>query len=145
MTDLRTCAAMMALGFATPRDAVYYVNGNYRECDIHDPNVQTLQQFWCGVYARYCAIHYSLNLGSKIRIVVRWDDTDVDSTMSTECHSRSPYDEPMDSRVFFRLLSGISPDSVRTDVPLDWETLSPALEFCTAPQPAEEPTYEELL
>lgn len=129
MNNLRRCANMMTLGCAAPRDVIYYVNDLMQECIVHDPRVQTTEQFWCGVYARYCAIHYGLNTGSTLRLSVRWAATD--GTAPMEFHSRQPYDEPMDSRVFFRLLSGISPDSVRTLMPLDWESLSPALEFGT--------------
>lgn len=146
MNNLYRCANMMTLGFAAPRDAIYYVNDLMQECIVHDPLVQTTEQFWRGVYARYCAIHYGLNSGSTLRLSVRW--AYVEKPLSIECHSRQPYDEPMDSRVFFRLLSGISPDSVRTLMPLDWESLSPALEFGTDEadiKPVEEPTYEELL
>lgn len=143
MNNLRRCASIMSLGFATPRDAAYYVNDHYREGVIHDPRIQTTAQFWCGIYARYCAFHYSLSIGSKIRLAVKWDD--AFTNLSIECHPHSPYDEPMDSREFFRLLSGTSPDSVRTQIPVDWEFLSPALEPGTDTQTAEKPTYEELL
>ncbi len=145
MTDLRRCASMMTLGFATPREVAFYVNGLFRECDVHDPRVQTTAQFWCSVYARYCVNHYRLNIGTEIRLMVRWDD--AVTSLPIECHPQTPYDEPMDSREFFRLLSRISPDSVRTDIPVDWEFLSPSLEFGTDTdtQTAEKPTYEELL
>lgn len=145
MNDLRRCASMMSLGFATPRDVVYYVNDCFRTCHTHDPRIQTTAQFWCSVYAQYCVIHYRLNIGSKLRIAVKWDD--VFSNLSIECHPHTPYDEPMDSKTFFRLLSGTSPDSVRTQIPVDWEFLSPALEVGTDTdtQTVEKPTYEELL
>ena len=147
MNNLRRCANMMSLGFATPHDVIYSVNDTYHDCDVHAPRVQTLEQFWCAVYTRYCSLHYGLNIGSRIGLVVRWAGVDV--RLSINCPARRPYAEPMDSRVFFRLLSENSPDYVRTQMPLDWESLSPALEFGTDmdtdPQTAEEPTYEELL
>lgn len=148
MNDLHLCSALAATEFAPPQDVIFRVNDRFRDCVIFDEDIRTTAQFWRAVYTWYCATQYQLNPLSHITMVIRWaDGEDVDVELSFP--SRQPFEEPYPSKAFFRLLSARSPDIVRPGVPIDWVNLQPLLNVDSADdepaQPAEEPTYEELL
>ena len=146
MTDLHLCSALAATEFGTPQDVIFRVNNHFRDCVIFDADIRTPAQFWRTVYTWYCATQYQLNPSSSITLVVRWEDGE---NAELSFPSRQPFEEPYPSRAFFRLISGRSPDIVRSGVPIDWVNLQPLLNVDSAGdepvQPVEKPTYEELL